>query len=178
MKRWDCIARRFRKAKGRIAGAEVGVWKGTMSYNLLRMIPTLTLYMIDRWTSYSKEEQERDGISEQRLYEDKVFKAAMKQALKRAQPFGKRAVPMVMESRQACESFEDNSLDFVFVDGDHSYEGVKEDIDIWLPKIKTGGYICGHDYDSRPGVRQAVDEAFGTAVKADANRTWFYKVVR
>lgn len=178
MKRWDCIARRFKKTRGRIVGVEVGVWKGTMSYNILRVMPMLTLYLVDRWCAYTQEEKERDGISEQRLFEDLVFKKAMKQALSRVQAYGKRALPLVMTSREASEQFEDMSMDFVFIDGDHSYEGVKEDIGLWLPKVKTGGYLCGHDYDSRPGVKQAVDEAFGQAVKPDENRTWFYRVVR
>ncbi len=50
-----------------------------------------------------------------------------------------------------------DDVDMVFLDGDHSYEGVKRDIEAWLPKTKK--LICGHDYDL-PEVKQAVDEAF------------------
>lgn len=58
---------------------------------------------------------------------------------------------------------EDNSLDVVYVDGDHKYPSVLNDLDLWYPKIKSGGFLCGHDYSKRPNhkhveVNQAVDE--------------------
>jgi hypothetical protein len=56
--------------------------------------------------------------------------------------------PLVMPSTQACVLFPDKSLDFVFIDGNHGYSYVKQDILAWLPKIKPGGIICGHDCDA------------------------------
>jgi cephalosporin hydroxylase len=58
---------------------------------------------------------------------------------------------------------EDNSLDVVYIDGDHKYPSVINDLDLWYPKIKNGGFLCGHDYSKRPnhrhsGVTKAVDE--------------------
>lgn len=50
-------------------------------------------------------------------------------------------------------------IDFLFIDGDHSYEGVISDIRGWLPRMREGGIILGHDY-SLPGVANAVDEIF------------------
>lgn len=53
-------------------------------------------------------------------------------------------------------------LDMVFLDGDHRYEAVKADIDAWLPLIRRGGILCGHDFgDLFPGVRRAVSETLG-----------------
>lgn len=49
-------------------------------------------------------------------------------------------------SINAANHFLDNSLDFVYIDGDHSYKGVMEDITTWLPKVKPGGIIAGDDY--------------------------------
>ena len=66
-----------------------------------------------------------------------------------------------MNSWDVAVYYEDASLDFVFLDGDHSYDGLKKDIIAWLPKVKKGGIICGHDFclaDS--GVIQAVTELF------------------
>jgi predicted O-methyltransferase YrrM len=58
-------------------------------------------------------------------------------------------------------SFIRNDLDFVFIDANHEYESVKADIAAWLPKVKRGGMLAGHDYDDNfPGVKQAVNEAF------------------
>ncbi|MCF7223770.1 class I SAM-dependent methyltransferase [Marilutibacter chinensis] len=53
----------------------------------------------------------------------------------------------------------DASIDVVYIDGDHSYEQVKNDILLYQPKLQPGGYLCGHDYsESWPGVVRAVDE--------------------
>ena len=49
-------------------------------------------------------------------------------------------------SAQACTQFADNSIDIVYIDGDHTYEGVKTDINCWWPKVKSGGILCGDDY--------------------------------
>ncbi len=66
-----------------------------------------------------------------------------------------------MTSTSAAEFVTDASLDFVYVDADHSYEAVKEDIRLWLPKVHKGGYIGGHDFSYyHPGVPKAVLEAF------------------
>ena len=54
-----------------------------------------------------------------------------------------------------------SSVDFCFIDGDHSYESVLSDIEAWTPKMRAGGQMAGHDYtDNWPGVRRAVDEFF------------------
>jgi cephalosporin hydroxylase len=67
-----------------------------------------------------------------------------------------------MPSTDAASELEDNSLDFVYIDGNHSCSFVKADIEAYLPKVKVGGFIGGHDYylgeTNSPGVNQAVDE--------------------
>ena len=62
-------------------------------------------------------------------------------------------------SVNASKRFNDNSLDFIFIDAAHDYKSVKADIDAWLPKIKPGGIIAGHDLHAE-GVKQAVIESF------------------
>lgn len=64
------------------------------------------------------------------------------------------------KSSEGINHFEDGCLDLVYIDGLHTYGGVKNDIKMWFPKIKKGGFIAGHDYGSRhhPGVKEAVDE--------------------
>ena len=65
-------------------------------------------------------------------------------------------------SHEASLKFEDGYFDFVFIDADHVYERIKEDINDWLPKVKKGGIISGHDYAGEVnGVKKAVDEKFG-----------------
>ena len=62
-------------------------------------------------------------------------------------------------SKDVVSSFQDESLDVVFIDLTHTYEEVKQDIILWLPKVKNGGILSGHDYEiGWAGVMKAVDE--------------------
>ncbi len=69
---------------------------------------------------------------------------------------------IVGDSSGSASQFENRSLDFVFLDADHVKARIESDIKAWLPKIKNGGILAGHDYcEEHPGVIQAVDEIFG-----------------
>lgn len=63
-------------------------------------------------------------------------------------------------SMEAVKDFPDEYFDYIFVDADHTYEGISKDLTDWYPKVKKGGIFCGHDYvvAKRCGVIQAVDE--------------------
>lgn len=78
-------------------------------------------------------------------------------------------------SQDAVKKFEDNSLDFVYIDAEHSYKAVKEDIKEWMPKVKSGGIIAGHDYDKQehPGVCQAVEESLPSF--SLIKESWYYE---
>ncbi len=77
-------------------------------------------------------------------------------------------------SKAAARKFKAESLDVVFIDLTHTYEAVKEDIKLWLPKVKKGGYIAGDDYhENWKGVIQAVDELLPHATFIDD--CWLYK---
>lgn len=65
----------------------------------------------------------------------------------------------------AAHAFEDESIDFMFIDGDHSTEAVLRDIEIWLPKVKKGGIIAGDDIEWG-SVKQAVEQKFGSSYEA------------
>lgn len=67
--------------------------------------------------------------------------------------------PIKMNSEDAAKMYEDQSIDFVFIDADHSYEAVKKDIMLWWPKVKKGGIISGHD-EYFPDVKRAVTNIF------------------
>ena len=66
-----------------------------------------------------------------------------------------------MSSSDASKKFDDNSLQFVFIDAEHTYSGAMSDIKLWLPKIKSNGFIGGDDI-GRHGVLKAVEETFDT----------------
>jgi predicted O-methyltransferase YrrM len=75
--------------------------------------------------------------------------------------------------------FENNFFDAVYIDADHTYESVSREIKTWLPKVKIGGFICGHDYIERPGfnfgVIKAVNEILGTPDKVYEDTSWIIR---
>ena len=66
--------------------------------------------------------------------------------------------------------------DFVFLDGAHEYEAVKQDIQTWLPRIAAGGMLCGHDYNWCNGVNQAVDELLPNSQVAPNTSIWWVNI--
>lgn len=71
-----------------------------------------------------------------------------------------------------------DSLDLVFIDGNHDYESVKEDIQLQIPKLKSGGLLAGHDYhleeDCSPGVKRAVDELLKDKISLKNDSVWLH----
>lgn len=92
-------------------------------------------------------------------------------------------VGFIKNTSEIAASFAENVIpespagylfDFVFIDGDHSYKCVKQDIELWSPKIASGGIISGHDFGVWPGVRQAVVERFGNSFGL-CNSIWYVR---
>lgn len=126
-------------------GAELGVWYGETYFRVLEGAENLTLIGVDNWDSKYPLTTRKDQTKNRKgVYEG-------------ARNFPGRAVIMEMDTAEAAEKIPDRSLDFVFIDADHSYEGCHRDIVNWLPKIKDIGWILGHDY-TWPGVNRAVHE--------------------
>ena len=77
-------------------------------------------------------------------------------------------------SQHISNNFDDNDYDFVYIDANHTYENVKIDIELYLPKLKKGGIIAGHDYhEVWPGVMKAVDETVGQPDNILWDTSWF-----
>lgn len=81
---------------------------------------------------------------------------------------------MRMKTHEAAQYVPDGSLDFVFIDADHTYEGCKQDLEDWAPKVRRGGVIAGHDINW-PTVKQAVDEVYPDFVRLSDN-VWMQAV--
>lgn len=151
-------------------GVEVGVQTGNTSVALLSAFPRLRLYMIDPWAvppedgSYA---MSGDPTVRRPAME---WEASYIKTRERVKFAGERATVWRMTSESAYGGFGDASLDFCFVDGDHSYDGVLGDCRRWWPKLKPSGILFCHDYDSTAdwtkGVKPAVVE-----FAASVNRT-------
>jgi predicted O-methyltransferase YrrM len=99
------------------------------------------LYCVDTWRGNKQVPRHRE-IDEQ--YD--VFATYLANVRRTG---GEKVVkPMMMTSREAATIVSDHSFDLVFIDADHSYTSVKEDIRLWLPKVTPGGILCGHDCES------------------------------
>jgi hypothetical protein len=130
-------------------GAEIGVLAGWTHWYLLDKRPELSMIAVDSW-------QTRSGSC---VYGDAERIAAAKATFNAtSKRYGSRSRVINEDSLIAAAQVKDGSLDFVFIDGDHTYEACKRDIITWLPKVKEGGWITGHDYHEFPGVKKAVDE--------------------
>jgi predicted O-methyltransferase YrrM len=84
------------------------------------------------------------------------------------------------DSVKASENFKDKSLDFVFIDGDHTYDGVINDLKAWDKKIKDGGTIAGHDYVKDHNIKkikvwEAVNDFYGAANVMQIRTSWYIR---
>jgi len=120
-------------------GAEIGVEKGIFSKHLLEHWHGEKLYLIDCWRHNPEYNDIANGDHNIQL--DNMAKTFMA-----VYEHSKRAAIIREFSVDAATLFQDSSLDFVFLDADHSYSAVKNDIGAWFPKVKKGGLLCGHDY--------------------------------
>ena len=134
-------------------GAEIGVRTGLFSEFMCKMIPDLEILCIDRTAN--------------RLRREEGQKANYEEAKKRLAPYKATLIPK--SSMEAVKDVLDDSLDFVYIDGDHEFEAVMLDIIHWSHKVRVGGIVSGHDYcwGYRSGVVAAVDAyVHGTGIQS------------
>lgn len=149
---------------------EVGVWMGRSIATVLDTCRANRnrLYAVDSWRS----DQTDPGYAEAAQRDiSEVFRANMRN-------LGHESTVEIIreESVRAASLFGDFTLDLMFLDADHSYQEVLRDLRAWLPKIARRGVICGHDYDTRAGVRSAVDEIFGDRVALPGGSMWVVRM--
>lgn len=133
-------------------GVEVGVAYGSMVIAICERISNLKITAIDPYIPYDVEDSMSRTIEEQNAifnFTNKRLKNRFPERVRLIRDYGMNAV----------KNFQDNELDFVFIDACHQYEAVYEDIRAWWPKIKTGGFLSGHDFNTGwVGVTKAVTE--------------------
>ena len=112
--------------------AEVGVRDGRTTFYLLDKNPDLVIYAVDK--------------SITGFYNNNI-----------KEKYGNRLIPIEALSTDGAKQIPNDHLDLVFIDADHGYECVKQDIAAYKPKLKPGAWLTGHDIDF-PGVNRAVNE--------------------
>jgi cephalosporin hydroxylase len=151
---------------------EIGSWKGKsaayMAVEIINSGKDIKFDCVDIWTDVDEPHVQITG--------DDLFQTF----LNNIEPVKQLINPIRSDSRKAAELFEDNSIDFIFFDGDHSYDGLKADLEAWLPKMKPNDSIfAGHDYAWTPHIQQLLNDMYGEDNYSDPWRTgsFMFKVV-
>lgn len=161
LRRWDIVAGLCQSIDARTY-VEVGCKDGQTTGRVLEQCPDLRAIAIDPWC-----EQPATDDGSRETYADWDFHKIEGEFYKNVDTKQDRCEMCRMTSAEAAEYGRQYDYgrgakcDVVFIDALHDYESVKQDIALWWPLVREGGYLCGHDYQHRfPGVMRAVAEAF------------------
>lgn len=170
LRRWDIVAGLCQAIDARTY-VEVGCKDGQTTGFVLAQCPKLRAVAIDPWC----EQPASDDVSRE-TYKDWDFRKIEAEFYKNLADNKSRCLMVQSTSGAAALWYKDGNrrwepkdwhserigdLDVVFIDALHDYESVKEDIALWWPLVRPGGYLCGHDYNHKwPGVMRAVAERF------------------
>mgnify|MGYP001581135190 CR=1 FL=1 len=125
----------FFKEMGYKVGAEIGVYKGEFTKKFLDL--GMKMYAIDPWMEYN-------GTG-RAFHEQETIDVVYEEAKTRLSPYPDCTI-LRKTSMDALSDVPDESLDFVYIDGDHSYIHITEDLYWWAKKVRKGGVVSGHDY--------------------------------
>jgi hypothetical protein len=154
---------------------EIGSWKGTssayMGVELINANKKNTKFVcIDTWG----ENDDGEYLTEQSVIDGTLYQEFLNN-IKPLQDNGLNILPVRNRSDLAVTEFMDNSIDFLYIDGSHLYENVKNDILLYLPKMKTNSIVAGHDWQSED-IRRAVHECFGQDRITLNQNTWIVQL--
>jgi hypothetical protein len=155
--RWELVG----KLPKRAVGAEVGTWKGDFAAQLLRRARPSRLYLIDPW-EYRDDPTYAHAMFGDRTPGGQQRMDAIHDAVRERFARDIDAGRVVMRRARSVEAARDlEPLDWVYIDGDHTYEAVLADLAAYYPLVKPGGVVAGDDYGMvgwwEDGVRRAVD---------------------
>ncbi len=140
---------------------EVGSWKGHSTRHLVKSLQKtgkeFVLFAVDLWSKLPKENPLWEAHPEQMPYLRHIYNYNLVKSGTRNDVFD-----MIIDSTEAASKFKDRSVDFCFLDASHDYASVMQDLKAWLPKIRKGGVLAGHDIHSED-VGNAVKEFFTEA---------------
>lgn len=164
---------------------EVGVLIGALSREILRARSDVRLTMVDNWLPMEQQPEAYIKTGDDHALHDRDrAESHFQQARAVREQFSDRANMFRGDSVAVAATFCRENFDLVFLDADHSFEGVTADLAAWEGRVKAGGWIGGHDYRNpdprfRFGVTEAVDawsERRGISIETDLNFTWFARL--
>ena len=157
-------------------GAEIGIAGGQHIKALMENTNIQKMYGVDPFITDSWDMHSFFSVDEDYGGFDGLY-GEVKELLAQ---FGDRVELVRKKSTEAAPDFEDESLDFVFIDAIHDYENCFNDIAHWHHRVRKGGYVMGHDWEHPgfPGVQQAVVEHYGDAVRGVPGpvHVWYVEV--
>jgi len=172
MRRWEVLDKLIKENHFKYI-AELGCKEGRTTEFLLANNPELQMIAVDLFSAQSQQA----GIEGGETYQDWNFDAIQKEFQGRTGAFGKRLEFLQMRTDLAAPLDHGQPFDMVFVDADHSYPGVSSDIQLWLPLIRSGGIIAGHDYNQKwPSVQRAVaDNLPLNEIHLEPDSVWWWR---
>ncbi len=165
---------------------EIGIWKGKSTYFLCNLImkarKNIQVDAIDHFKGSKNEIGIYHSFQQVQTLESEAINNLKRfwETNNNRSPYTRvdNTLKIIKEdSTNACKTYADQSLDFVFIDGGHSYSEVSNDILSWMQKLKVGGILAGHDYHSKdhPEVTAAVNYLLPDAKKVSTN-CWKYVI--
>jgi hypothetical protein len=118
-----------------LVGIEIGVREGHNAKNILTKLPVKKIYLIDPYEKYSQNEKDLD------------FSICFDKAKKRLSKFKRKTEFITKKSEEAVADIT-NDIDFIYIDGNHQYKNVKQDMELYYDKLKDGGIMGGHDINN------------------------------
>lgn len=166
-RRWDFLAKLI-DTEGYKTFVEVGCKEGRTTGFVLDKCRDVVVYAIDPWTAIPNADESYEGWD---------FEAIERTFWELVGANKHRCRMLKTTSDKAVEQFDDESVGVVFIDAAHDFENVRRDIQLWWPKVKKGGVLCGHDYQHKfPGCMRAVAKSFCLMdVGCGPDSVWFVR---
>jgi hypothetical protein len=148
------------------AGAEIGVLRGTFSQEICESNPGVKLYCVDAWQNYT-------GIDDDKCQQHRLDRYYNQTKFN----LRKHNFEIIRKfSMEAVKDFSPESLDFVYIDGNHKFDYIMEDIIEWSKVVRPGGIVSGHDF-TRRDISHTTDfdviEATGVYTTVHKIKPWF-----
>jgi len=165
---YDFLANKFKDGDTFV---EIGTWLGKsiiyLTEKVIKRNINMNIYTIDTFK----------GGPELKYYDIIINNQVYDIYLQNIAHIKEYITTIVGDSTEVHTQFEDESIDYIFIDGDHTHKGFKKDIECWFPKVKYGGIVSGHDYIwGGKGVKPIIDNfSNGDAAPFGFGDVWFYR---